>query len=96
MKLETYRRLLAHAQTRRFLAGLGVSALGDGLSAIVLLSTPLGTAFGDPLVASLGATGSLAASGVATIGLAIAASVLWNDRQPVRNREAPDTEPRLA
>ena len=65
-------------------------------SAIVLISTPLGTAIGGPLVASLGAAGTLAASGVATIGLAVAASMLWNDRQPVRNREAPDTEPRLA
>jgi hypothetical protein len=36
MKLEMYRRLLAHRQTRRFLAGLGVSALGDGLSIVTI------------------------------------------------------------
>jgi len=36
MKLETYRRLLADRQTRRFLAGLGVSALGDGLSVVTI------------------------------------------------------------
>ena len=36
MKLATYRRLLADRQTRRFLAGLGVSALGDGLSIVTI------------------------------------------------------------
>jgi MFS family permease len=36
MKLETYRRLLSDRQTRRFLAGLGVSALGDGLSVVTI------------------------------------------------------------
>jgi len=46
-------------------------------SAIVLVSTPLGTAIGGPLVASLGATSTLVASGVATIALAVAASILW-------------------
>ena len=36
MKLETYRRLLADRETRRFLTGLGVSALGDGLSVVTI------------------------------------------------------------
>jgi MFS family permease len=36
MRLEPYRRLLADRQTRRFLAGLGVSALGDGLSIVTI------------------------------------------------------------
>src|SRR5919106_1746545 len=49
-------------------------------SAVVMISTPLGTAIGGPLVASLGATGTLAASGVATIALAVAASVMWTER----------------
>lgn len=49
-------------------------------SAIVLLSTPVGTAIGGPLVAGLGATGTLVASGLATIALAAAAAVLWRDR----------------
>lgn len=31
-----YRELLSHAQTRRFLAGLGVSALGDGMSVVTI------------------------------------------------------------
>ena len=65
-------------------------------SAVVMMSTPLGTAIGGPLVASLGASGTLAASGVATIALAAAASVLWTDQKPIRNREAQDGEPRLA
>ena len=49
-------------------------------SAVVMISTPLGTAIGGPLVASLGASGTLFASGVATIALAAAASVLWTER----------------
>jgi hypothetical protein len=36
MNLDAYRRLLAEPQTRRFLAGLGVSALGDGLSTVTI------------------------------------------------------------
>jgi MFS family permease len=49
-------------------------------SAIVMISFPLGTAIGGPLVAGLGATGTLVASGVATIALAGVASVLWTER----------------
>jgi MFS family permease len=49
-------------------------------SAVVMISSPLGTAIGGPLVAGLGATGTLAASGVATIALAAGASVLWRER----------------
>ena len=48
--------------------------------AVVIISTPLGTAIGGPLVATLGATGTLVASGVATIALAIGASILWRER----------------
>jgi MFS family permease len=51
-------------------------------SAVVMVSTPLGTALGGPLVASLGATGTLVASGAATVLLAGAASVFW--REPSR------------
>src|SRR5688572_11659420 len=49
-------------------------------SSVVMISTPLGTLIGGPLVAGLGATGTLVASGVATIALAVAASVLWTER----------------
>jgi predicted MFS family arabinose efflux permease len=46
-------------------------------SAVVLVSTPVGTAIGGPLVASIGASGTLALSGLATVLLAAGASVLW-------------------
>jgi predicted MFS family arabinose efflux permease len=46
-------------------------------SAVVMVATPLGTVIGGPLVGSLGASGTLAASGLATVLLAAAASVLW-------------------
>jgi len=46
-------------------------------SAVVMIATPLGTAIGGPLVAGLGASGTLGASGIATIALAAAAAVLW-------------------
>jgi len=42
-----------------------------------MVSTPLGTAIGGPLVGGLGAAGTLAASGLATLLLAAVASVLW-------------------
>jgi len=45
--------------------------------AIIIVSTPLGTAIGGPLVGSLGAAGTLTASGAATVLLAAAASVVW-------------------
>jgi hypothetical protein len=43
----------------------------------VMVSTPLGTAIGGPLVGAFGAPETLAASGVATVALAIAASIVW-------------------
>ncbi len=46
-------------------------------SAIVLLSTPLGTAIGGPLVGRLGASETLVASGALTVLLAAAGRFLW-------------------
>jgi predicted MFS family arabinose efflux permease len=46
-------------------------------SALVMVSTPVGTAIGGPLVGALGASETLAASGVATVALAIVASIVW-------------------
>jgi predicted MFS family arabinose efflux permease len=64
-------------------------------SAVVMVSTPLGTAIGGPLVGSLGASETLALSGLATVLLAVMGSVLWTRDpvapRPVRNREAPPT-----
>lgn len=48
-------------------------------SAVVMLSTPLGTALGGPVVALIGGTWTLVASGVATIVLAAASTVLWRE-----------------
>jgi len=42
-----------------------------------MVSTPLGTAIGGPLVGSLGASVTLAVSGLATLLLAAVASALW-------------------
>ena len=50
-------------------------------SAVVMVATPLGTAIGGPLVGSLGASGTLAASGLATLVLAAAASLLWTRKR---------------
>ncbi len=46
-------------------------------SALVMGATPLGTAIGGVLVGGLGASETLAASGIATVALAIAASLVW-------------------
>lgn len=43
-------------------------------SAFTLIATPLGTAVGGPLVGALGASGTLVASGVATLALAAVAT----------------------
>jgi hypothetical protein len=65
-------------------------------SAVVLVSTPLGTAIGGPLVGSLGASATLAFSGVATVLLAVVAGLFWTGGaaapRPVRNQEAPPAE----
>ena len=52
-------------------------------SAIIMLSTPLGTAVGGPLVGVLGAALTLTASGAATVLLAVFTGILWmRQRQP--------------
>jgi predicted MFS family arabinose efflux permease len=47
-------------------------------SALVMISAPLGTALGGPLVGSLGAAETLAASGAATVLLAVAGTAAWS------------------
>ena len=49
-------------------------------SAVVMLSTPVGTAIGGPLVGGIGASATLALSGLATVLLAIVAAVTWKPR----------------
>jgi predicted MFS family arabinose efflux permease len=46
-------------------------------SALITVSSPLGTAAGGPLVAALGAAWTLAASGAATVLLAVATAAIW-------------------
>ena len=61
-------------------------------SALVLVSTPLGTALGGPLVGALGAANTLAGSGAATVLLAAAGAVLWRrerGHRPLTGEAAP-------
>jgi MFS family permease len=46
-------------------------------SALTIVSTPLGTAIGGPIVESIGAAETLTASGITTVVLAAAASIFW-------------------
>jgi len=48
-------------------------------SAVIMVSTPLGTALGGPMVATLGGTWTLVASGVATLLLAGAGALFWRE-----------------
>ena len=52
-------------------------------SAVIMVSTPLGTALGGPMVGALGGTATLVASGLATLLLAVAGAVFW--REPGQN-----------
>lgn len=55
-------------------------------SAVLMVSTPLGTALGGPMVGLLGGAATLALSGVATVLLAGAGALFWRepDRDPAR------------
>ncbi len=50
-------------------------------SAIIMISTPLGTLVGGPLVGTLGAALTLTASGAATVLLAVFTGILWTRRR---------------
>ena len=51
-------------------------------SALLIVSTPLGTVVGGPIVESIGAAETLTASGIATVVLAAGASILWPRNSP--------------
>ncbi len=53
-------------------------------SALTMVSTPLGTAIGGPVVGAVGATATLVASGVATVLLAGVGSLVWRESEPGR------------
>jgi hypothetical protein len=60
-------------------------------SAIIMVSSPLGTAAGGPIVATLGAAWTLTASGAATVLLAVFTGIIWRRKsQPThRDRDEP-------
>ncbi len=51
-------------------------------SSVVMLSTPLGTAIGGPIVALIGGAGTLVVSGAATVLVAAFGAVLWREATP--------------
>ena len=69
------------------------SVLAAG-SAALIIASPLGTAIGGPIVASLGARTTLTASGAATVLLAALATTAW--RPTHRRTPAPPPEPAAA
>jgi hypothetical protein len=75
---------LTYALFQSATATQNLPALLAARSAIIMPSTPLGTALGGPIVGVLGGTGTLVASGVATVLLAGAAAAFW--REPRQNR----------
>jgi MFS family permease len=83
---------LTYAQFQSATTAANLPAVLAARSAMVMVSTPLGTALGGPLVGALGAAKTLAASGTATVLLAAAAAVLWRrDRAPGSRPRAPRT-----
>ena len=58
-------------------------------SSVVMLSTPLGTALGGPMVGAIGGSATLAASGVATVLLSVAGAIAWRGQR--EKRPAPPT-----
>jgi predicted MFS family arabinose efflux permease len=86
---------ITYAQFQSATTPANLPAVLAARSAIMLVSTPLGTAIGGPLVGGLGAAGTLFASGVLTVLLAGAARLLWagegarRARRPNRRLRAP-------
>ena len=70
---------LTYAQYQSATTTHNLPAVLAARSAVVMVSTPLGTALGGPIVAALGGAGTLAWSGVATVLLAGAGAVAWRD-----------------
>jgi len=62
-------------------------------SAALIVAAPLGTAIGDPIVASLGARWTLTASGAATVLLAAIATPIW---QRARSHESAPSPEQIA
>jgi MFS family permease len=71
---------VTYAQFQSATTTANLPAVLAARSALVMGATPLGTAIGGLLVGGLGAPDTLAASGVATVALAAAATVAWTKR----------------
>lgn len=56
-------------------------------SAAIIVSTPLGTALGGPIIASIGAGWTLTASGAATALLAAGATTVWRPHQQLGHQD---------
>lgn len=56
-------------------------------SAAIIVSTPLGTALGGPIIAGIGASWTLSASGAATVLLAVVATIVWRPQRELGHRE---------
>jgi predicted MFS family arabinose efflux permease len=87
---------ITYAQYQSATTPANLPAVLAARSAIILVSTPLGTAIGGPLVGALGATGTLAASGGLTVALAVAARLLWAGEDVRPMSQGPDMLPRHA
>lgn len=59
---------------------------------VIIVSTPLGIALGGPLVSFLGGGGTLFASGLATVVLAIVSLLVWPREPASGRRESPESE----
>jgi len=73
--------LLSGQGARSSAPGVNLPIVLAARSAIVMIASPLGTATGGPIVATLGAAWTLTASGAATIALAVIADTLWTRRR---------------
>jgi MFS family permease len=71
---------VTYAQFQSATTTANLPAVLAARSALVMGATPLGTAIGGLLVGGFGAPDTLAASGVATVALAAAATVAWTKR----------------
>jgi MFS family permease len=71
---------VTYAQFQSATTTANLPAVLAARSALVMGATPLGTAIGGLLVGGLGAPDTLAASGIATVALALAATVAWTNR----------------
>jgi predicted MFS family arabinose efflux permease len=74
---------LTYSQFQSATTTANLPAVLAARSALIMVSSPLGTALGGPLVGALGAATTLAASGAATVLLAAAGALLWRHERGI-------------